>query len=162
MEGIFASCIIHPVSEVLIAQDFFKPQPERQVGYLHMRNIIHNWSTPQCLDILRHLHTAATAETRLVISDVILPYACKADPSDIPFHFEGDGLVEDPPEPLLANLGNSRLDLYILDFVMGTVLNGLERTLAQFKDLFADAGWTIEEVYQSRWDKHSHIICRKV
>lgn len=107
-----------------------------------MRFILHDWPDKYCLQILRHLREAATPSTRLMLVENLMAYAC-ADKglSSIP-----GATVTTPPAPLLANGGQSSTISYFQDVQMMNLLNGKERTVAQFKELFDQSGWKLTQV----------------
>ncbi|KAH7103685.1 O-methyltransferase [Auriculariales sp. MPI-PUGE-AT-0066] len=146
----------------LEAHDFFSPQPRKDVDIFIMRSIIHDWADEYCNTILKHLRAAASAKTRLIVIEQIVPYACAGAPIDTS-HIKGAAEVAlpPPPAPLIANMGFVSLPAYLGDMGMLAMCNGRERTLAQFEELFKSAGWEIEEVKPSPipW---KHIIARPV
>ncbi|KAI0049516.1 S-adenosyl-L-methionine-dependent methyltransferase [Auriscalpium vulgare] len=123
----------------LQAHSFFDPQPVTTAAVFLIRMILHDWSDDYCVKILRHLRAAATADTRLVVVDQIMSYACDEDTvKDIP------GAVHPPPPaPLLPNLGHASLISYYTDHQMLGLFNAQERTLTQAKELLAQGGWKI-------------------
>lgn len=108
------------------------------------------------MKILKHLHTAASPETKLLIVDSLVPYACPN--FDTTIKIEGSNA----PEPLLANLGEANAEVYTIDFSMAGLFNAQERTLGEFKEITGDSGWGIEEIFQTSGSSLSHIVCVKV
>ncbi|EKM60303.1 uncharacterized protein PHACADRAFT_203537 [Phanerochaete carnosa HHB-10118-sp] len=138
----------------LQAHDFFTPQPVKNASVFLLRSIIHDWPDKYCLQILRHLRAAATPDTRLVIVDSLVSYAC--EDSDLK-HIPG---IERPvpPKPLLPNMGYAALTSYQLDIQMLSVLNGKERTIAQMKELMDQTGWKLVQVHQALAFSTSKVI----
>ncbi|KAJ6471347.1 S-adenosyl-L-methionine-dependent methyltransferase [Mycena sanguinolenta] len=125
------------------AHDFFTPQPERKVAIFLIRMILHDWSNEYSVKILRRLREAAGNDTKLLIVDNIISYACEESATkDIPG-------AERPsvPAPLLPNLGQASAVAYFTDLNMLGLLNGQERTVSQLKELLAEAGWKLVEIY---------------
>ncbi|EKM53055.1 uncharacterized protein PHACADRAFT_210782 [Phanerochaete carnosa HHB-10118-sp] len=120
-----------------------KPVKNASVFLLH--TVLHDWSDDYCIRILRHLRDAAAPDTRLLIVDSLLPYACEDN------SLEGIAGVEHPvhPKPLLPNLGHSATLLYHADVQMMTIFNGKERTPKQVKELMEQTGWKVIRVHPS-------------
>ena len=76
---------------------------------------MHDWSDKYCQQILRHLRAAATPDTRLVIVDSLVSYACEdEDLKNIP------GAARPiPPKPLLPNMGHTATAAYQIDIQAG-------------------------------------------
>ncbi|KAF4580764.1 hypothetical protein EYR38_003050 [Pleurotus pulmonarius] len=143
----------------LEGQDFFEPQPshvDKQVSVFFLRLIMHDWPTKEGVKILQKLRESASAMTKLVIVDQVVPYACP-NPKALA-EIEGATLIQ-PPSPLLANLGEVNSDAYTTDFTMAALLNSQERTLGEFKEMVEEAGWTIQKVYQTAGSLFSQIVC---
>ncbi|TFK34635.1 O-methyltransferase [Crucibulum laeve] len=121
--------------------DFFEPQPARKVDVFLLRYITHDWSDEFAQKILQHLRNAAQPSTKLVINDYVIPYACHSEEQD---HFTPLA----PPKPLLPNFGAASAHPYMVDLQMMSILNGQERTIDEFIDLFARSGWKLETVYR--------------
>ncbi|GAA0413258.1 methyltransferase [Streptomyces luteireticuli] len=81
-----------------------------------LKNILHNWSDEDCLRILGSIRRAMTPGSRLLVIDVVLP---------------GDG----SPHPAVG-----------LDTVMLMLMEGRERTAAEFEDLLTRSGFRLNRV----------------
>ncbi|MBH1936043.1 SAM-dependent methyltransferase [Streptomyces sp. AV19] len=81
-----------------------------------LKNILHNWSDDDCLRILGSIRRATAPGTRLLVIDAVLP---------------GDGT----PHPAVG-----------LDTVMLMLLDGRERTAAEFEDLLTRSGFRLNRV----------------
>jgi len=68
-----------------------------------VKSVLHNWSDKYALKILKHLRDAATPSTKLLVVDVILPYACHETEEETD-SITGAVSVK-APKPLLANWG---------------------------------------------------------
>ena len=81
-----------------------------------MRTILHDWSDPFASKIPTNLRHAAKPETKLLIIDTFIEYACRED--------EGSKLQvpgyepSTAPTPLLPNLGYSSIASYDLDMIV--------------------------------------------
>ena len=77
-----------------------------------MRMILHDWADNYCLQILRLLREAAAPNSRLLIVDSTMSYACEDTTiaKEIP---GGTGLV--PPEPLLPNWGYANILAHLVN-----------------------------------------------
>jgi hypothetical protein len=84
--------------------NFLETQPVKDADIFLLRGVIHNWSTPYAIQILKNLRESAVpGKTRLLLIDLIVQYACTDDTmSDIP---GADSIAQKVPEPLLPNLG---------------------------------------------------------
>ncbi|KZV76728.1 S-adenosyl-L-methionine-dependent methyltransferase [Peniophora sp. CONT] len=128
---------------VLQAHDFFSPQTVKDADVFLMRMIMHDYLDKDCLTILRHLRAAAMPSTQLVIVDNIMAYAC---PESAVHEIPGAALSP-PPAPLLRNFGGANSTSYLMDVEMMALNGGVERTLTQFRDILAQAGWKISRVH---------------
>ena len=99
------------------AHDFFTPQPVTDASVFVVRQVLHDWPDKQCLEILRQLRGAATPNTRLMIIDNLMSYACvEEELRTIP------GAMRDlPPAPLLPNGGHSSTFAYTEDMLVCSV-----------------------------------------
>ena len=68
---------------VLVAHDFFKAQPARNMDFYFLRWIFHDWPDQYCLKILRNLIPALKAGSRILINEICIP-----DRDTIPFYQE--------------------------------------------------------------------------
>ncbi|KAF8351901.1 S-adenosyl-L-methionine-dependent methyltransferase [Amanita rubescens] len=130
--------------------DFFDSQPQTDASIFFVKNVLHDWSDKYSSKILKRLRDAATSNTKLVVLETILPYACHETEDS------GDGISSavpvKAPIPLLANWGAVNDLAYGIDISgliriwirqMLALLNGQERTIRQFDQLFKGAGWKI-------------------
>lgn len=74
--------------------------------------ILHDWSDKYSIKLLRNLRNAAGPDTKLVIVDSIISYAC-----DAPHQSNAEDDPR-PPKPLLPNLGGANLLAYEVDVVV--------------------------------------------
>ncbi|KAF8581832.1 S-adenosyl-L-methionine-dependent methyltransferase [Ramaria rubella] len=136
------------------AQDFFNPQPCKNVSVFLIRAVCHDWPDAFVVKILKHLRDAAQPHTKLVFGDHIIPYACPDDSeaSELP----GATKALAPP-PLLANLGRASSIVYWVDLNMQAVFHGQERTLGHIVDVLDQAGWKATKVHRVRQSRFGHI-----
>jgi hypothetical protein len=146
----------------LLAHDFFLPQPSHIAGKVDvflLRFIVHDWAKENSIKILRNLHAAAAPGGRLLIVDQIVSYACPAP--DIGKGIPG-GNMPTPPAPLLSNLGFANTTVYYADMQMMNFLGSQERTLGEFLEITAEAGWKIVKVYRPAGSALQQIECEKI
>ncbi|KAG5913039.1 Alpha-1,3-mannosyltransferase cmt1 [Claviceps africana] len=98
----------------LEAHDFFQEQPVKDADVYFFRWIIHNYSTPYAVNLLKNLVPALKPGARIVINDHCLR------------------------EPGSENPWDERI-MRCMDMVMLTLLNAQERHEREFQDLFAAA-----------------------
>lgn len=87
-----------------------------------MRRLLHDFYDPVCATILSNTASAMGPDSRLLVCDMLVPEIAK----------EGEAL-----------------DLYWLDLSLMTI-SGKERTMADFRWVFEQAGLEIVEVYHSK------------
>ncbi|KID89862.1 O-methyltransferase, family 2 [Metarhizium guizhouense ARSEF 977] len=96
------------------AHDFFKEQPVKDADVYFFRWIIHNYSTPYAVKLLKNLVSALKPGARIVINDHCLRESGSENPWD---------------EKLMRSM----------DMIMLTLLNAQERAEQEFRDLFKAA-----------------------
>jgi len=126
-----------------------------------MRHVLHDWPDKECLEILKHIRTAASPSSKLILFDFCIQHACP----DTDYSSYGSN-TKSPPYPLLANYGaggssayitfadmQARISrFYIVDWEftehlqMMTFFNAQERTVRQFAALGNASGWRLESV----------------
>ncbi|EIN06898.1 O-methyltransferase [Punctularia strigosozonata HHB-11173 SS5] len=134
--------------------DFFAAQPIKNAHVFLLRSILHDHSDKACVQILHQLREAATSETKLVIVDQVVPYASPVDPSKT---VPGDTRPAAPP-PLLPNMGVAAAPVFWADLHMYTLLNGKERTINNFIEVFSQAGWKLTQVHHIPGSFTSQVI----
>lgn len=65
---------------------------------------MHDWSDEYCVKILTQLKVAAGSNTKLVLMDSIMPFACHDPSADSKTAIPG-AVPHEAPAPLLANFG---------------------------------------------------------
>jgi len=102
-----------------IAHNFFDPQPVKEAGVYLLQHILHDWSDPYAIKILRNLRDVAGEKTRLVVMESIVAHACHIPASDntIP-----GGEAPEAPEPLLPNYGPVVGAVYNQDMIVSVLV----------------------------------------
>ncbi|KAJ8475167.1 hypothetical protein ONZ51_g6741 [Trametes cubensis] len=103
-----------------------------------IRLVLHDWMDPDSLNILRILRSAAGPNTKLLIGDMLLPFACDSE----------DAFVKED-SPLLPNLGVANIHGYLIDVMMMGMFGAKERTVAEMTELTRAAGWKITDIRRS-------------
>lgn len=86
---------------------------------------MHDWPNSEAQDILRNVRKAAKPGAKLLIHEL----------SPQPVARVPDAPYDQAPEPLLSNYGVGKVRTYYMDMQMLTLLNSMERTLIDFKEL---------------------------
>lgn len=99
------------------AHDFFTPQPIKDADVYFFRRIFHDWPDHVCLDILKNLVPSMRMGSRVILDETIL-----------------------------FSPGDRHVDMFeertgrMLDMQMLVAMNARERTLEDWKSLFAKGG----------------------
>ncbi|EIM90615.1 S-adenosyl-L-methionine-dependent methyltransferase [Stereum hirsutum FP-91666 SS1] len=120
----------------------FNCPPVENASVFLFKNIVHDWSDTYAKRILTRLRDAATPETKLLLVESLVEYACRTDEDDA---------IEIPgarPRHLLANFGNINCMQYLTDLSMLFLYNSQERTIGRFFSLLEESGWRITQVYR--------------
>ncbi|KAG6888552.1 hypothetical protein C0995_007424 [Termitomyces sp. Mi166 len=139
----------------LEVQDFFTPQPaDRKVSVFFLKHILHNWSDEYCVKLLTQLRAAAEKNTKLLLVEYLLPFACHDTNSDDALDIPGS-VPHEAPAPLLANYGAVNQMGYNADMVMFFVFNSQNRTIRHINELLLSTGWKVKQVYRQDGDSTS-------
>lgn len=114
-----------------------------------MRHILHDWPHEFCVTIMKHLRAAAGPDTKLLVSDYVLSYACTVKEGETEFANIPGAIVPPAPEPLLPNLGRGGISAYQMDYQMLVLFNSQERTIGEFQRLGEETGWKLVSVKRS-------------
>lgn len=101
---------------LLLAHDFFTPQPVRNASVFLLRVVLHDWPDAFAQKILLRLREAATPSSRLLIADFILPLACPDNMVGLEDVEGAESLLA--PSPLLPNLGKASANVYWMDMTV--------------------------------------------
>ncbi|VDB99932.1 unnamed protein product [Peniophora sp. CBMAI 1063] len=122
--------------------DFFKSQPVKGAAVYMMRAVLHDWPSDKCRKILSVIRESAAPSSKLVVFDMMTPYACEYNGpfAEVISPFK-------PPAPLLANLGMGMgAAITFVDIQMMNLFDGQERTVGQFVELGEATGWKLDKV----------------
>ncbi|KAL4259735.1 O-methyltransferase COMT-type [Pleurotus pulmonarius] len=135
----------------LEVHDFFEPQPRLSAAVYLLKQVLHDWSDEYCIKILSHLRAAAVPETKLVLVDSIMPFACHDSSGKMKSGLPG-GVPHEAPAPLLANFGAVNEMGYNADIDMFLLFNSQERTITHTEELLGSTGWKAVKVYRQEGD----------
>ncbi|KAG6916253.1 hypothetical protein DXG01_007710 [Tephrocybe rancida] len=106
----------------LEVHNFFESQPmDRDVSVFLVKQILHDWADEYCVKFLSQLRAVATEDTKLLLIESLIPYACH-DPSGDTEQATASSNFHEAPKPLLANYGAVNELGYDLDFVVSISL----------------------------------------
>ncbi|EKM51829.1 uncharacterized protein PHACADRAFT_199332 [Phanerochaete carnosa HHB-10118-sp] len=137
--------------------NFYEPQPIRSPAVYYLKNVLHDWSDSRCTTILRHLRDSAGPDTKLVIHENVMEYACEGSSLTVPGVSVSSATKAYPP-PLLPNAGQASMFTYYIDIVMMNTHGGVERTLPHFCELLANCGWKAISLYKGPPGERGKII----
>ncbi|KAG6807436.1 hypothetical protein H0H92_007557 [Tricholoma furcatifolium] len=129
----------------MTAHNFFEPQPVRNASVFLLKNVLHDWSDDNCIQILSGLRAAATSETTLVICDCVMTTSGVETVIDTISNKQG----LNPPAVLSTGFTTVGDMPWALDATMMAMHNTQEHTLLQFNKLLTSAGWGITRVVLS-------------
>ncbi|KAK2834889.1 hypothetical protein FQN49_006815 [Arthroderma sp. PD_2] len=121
-----------------MAHDFFQENPVKGAEVYWLRGILHDWSDTYCIKILESIRKAMGPESKILVCDPVMntTFGCPEIPP--------------APYPLPANYGYHVRYCHNRDLGLMSTINGIERTPAQFKDLFAQAGLRLKKFWPVR------------
>ncbi|KAG6916948.1 hypothetical protein DXG01_004497 [Tephrocybe rancida] len=132
----------------LEVQDFFTPQPaDRDVTIFLIKQILHDWSDEYCVKVLIQLRAAARSDTKLLLVESLMPFACHDPEGGNAFTIPGS-VPHEAPAPLLANYGAVNELAYSSDMDMFVLFNSQERTIRHFDELLLSTGWKVTKVHR--------------
>ncbi|KAJ3819936.1 S-adenosyl-L-methionine-dependent methyltransferase [Lentinula raphanica] len=125
----------------LQAHNFFNPQPIKNAAIYFLRLIVHNWPDQDAIKILTNVRSAAGADSKLVLFEMLAKHVAEEDT------FTNSGSGPGAPYPLLPNYGIAGAGFFTtLDLALLTMYNGKERTYAEYTELGLKSGWKLQEV----------------
>ncbi|KAM0811989.1 putative O-methyltransferase domain-containing protein [Seiridium cardinale] len=132
-----------------MAHDFFTVNPIKGAEVYWLRYILHDWSDDYCVNILSRIREAMGPSSRILIADQVMDTTIGSP-----------DLMEDrAPVPLLANYGQYVRYSHQRDLGMMALINGIERTPAQFRSIIEAAGLQLVKIWQCR-TQVSIVECR--
>ncbi|KAJ6525736.1 O-methyltransferase [Mycena capillaripes] len=151
----------HAVSDGIIRftkHDFFTKQPNSQASVFILRYILHDWSDALGLSILSNLRAAASATTKLLVVDFILPDLSTHQASKSILKFDGP-----ITRPYMADLVSYSGLLHFKNnqcapVQMTAVFNGRERLECDVISLLESAGWKVEAVHSPPGSLERHLV----
>ncbi|CAG8892503.1 unnamed protein product [Penicillium egyptiacum] len=126
--------------------DFFDENPVKGADVYWLRYILHDWSDEYCIQILSGIRKSMGFNSRLLICDQVM---------NTTLGFEG---ISSAPEPLPANYGYFARYSHQRDITMMSIINGIERTPAQFERIINLAGLSLSKIYDCR-SQVSVVMC---
>ncbi|GLB39351.1 putative S-adenosyl-L-methionine-dependent methyltransferase [Lyophyllum shimeji] len=107
---------------------------------IQLKNIMHDWPTKECIQILRNVRKALKPDSRVLIHEYVLAHADRKSA-------DAGSAFTPAPEPLLPNYGVGRIRQYNLDLDMMVMLNSKERTLDEFIDIGEKSGLSFVKLW---------------
>lgn len=98
----------------------------------------HDWSNDYCVRILTAIRDRMSESSRILLCEQVMntTYGCDE--------------IDAAPAPLPANYGYYGRYLHTRDLSLMGVINGIERTPLQFKNLIERAGLKLTKIYETR------------
>ncbi|KAL2063150.1 hypothetical protein VTL71DRAFT_6222 [Oculimacula yallundae] len=115
-----------------MSYDFYTPQPIKNAHFYVMRRILHDFYIPVCKDLVKNIASAMGPTSRFIIADMIMPEKVEMGTEVTP---------------------------YWMDFNL-MMLNGTEKSKAQFEEILDAAGLEIVKIYPFAFGCHANIECR--
>ncbi|GFF50688.1 sterigmatocystin 8-O-methyltransferase [Aspergillus udagawae] len=121
-----------------MTHDFFHENPVKGADVYWLRYIMHDWSDDYCVQILSAIRESMGPRSRILICDQVMntTVGCKE--------------IESAPKPLPANYGYFTRYSHQRDVAMMALINGIERTPEEFKDIAGRAGLVLRKIYDCR------------
>ncbi|KAK7046634.1 3-O-methyltransferase 2 [Favolaschia claudopus] len=132
------------------AFDFFVESPIPGCDVYYLKNILHAFSTQNCITILKGIRKVMKPDSRVLLHEYILqtaPDSSIDSESDLEKNAKADMQLKHAPWPLLGNYGQGRIRQYYLDVSLMVLMNSQERTLAEYSKLAEEAGLQFIKVW---------------
>ena len=107
----------------------------------------HDWPDNEATAILSSIAKSMSSESRILIADIVVNTTLSCDE------------IKPAPKPLLANYGQAVGYAHMMDLNMMMMLNGRERTPAEFRSIIKAAGLDLVKIWECRGPL-SVIECR--
>ncbi|KAI0409179.1 S-adenosyl-L-methionine-dependent methyltransferase [Xylaria palmicola] len=124
-----------------VPHNFFDTNPVKDADVYWLRYILHDWSDDYCVQILSSIKPAMGPRSRILICDQVMNTT------------NGCGELPAAPEPLPANWGYYARYSHQRDLAMMSIINGIERKPAEFRELVNRAGLKLRKI----WDCRSQV-----
>ena len=112
--------------------------PNLFVSMLTSLSTRHDWSDKYCVGILTAVRVSMSRTSRLLICDQVMNTTL------------GCEQIAPAPDPLPANYGYFTRWSHQRDLTMMSIINGIERTPAEFQDVIEQAGLVMRKIYDCR------------
>ncbi|KAJ5476098.1 hypothetical protein N7475_001827 [Penicillium sp. IBT 31633x] len=122
-----------------LEHDFFNTNPVIGADVYWLRYILHDWSDDYCIQILAGIKAAMKSNSRILICDQVMNTTAGFTEQ-----------IASAPEPLPANYGYFTRYSHQRDITMMSIINGIERTPAEFQDIVERSGLVINRIYDCR------------
>ncbi|KAL6711557.1 hypothetical protein ACN47E_004491 [Coniothyrium glycines] len=124
-----------------VPHDFFESNPFQHADVYWLRYILHDWSDDYCVQILSAIRASMGPNSRILICDQVMNTTLGC--SELP----------PAPRPLPANWGYYTRYSHQRDLAMMSIINGIERTPAQFGTIVERAKLKMRKI----WDCRSQV-----
>ncbi|KAJ2985293.1 hypothetical protein NUW58_g5614 [Xylaria curta] len=124
-----------------VPHNFFDTNPIKHAEVYWLRYILHDWSDDYCVQILSAIKPSMGPRSRILICDQVMNTTTGCD--ELP----------SAPDPLPANWGYYSRYSHQRDLAMMSIINGIERKPAEFRDLVKSAGLRLRKI----WDCRSQV-----
>ncbi|OJJ07368.1 hypothetical protein ASPVEDRAFT_202138 [Aspergillus versicolor CBS 583.65] len=115
--------------------DFFTSNPVQGAEIYWLRYILHDWDDESCVQILSAIRASMGPESRILVCEQIMDTTTKQSPTQ---------------SPLPPNFGVFKRYSHQRDLDVMSIINGIERTPAQFESLFQKAGLVLKKIWPCR------------
>ncbi|KAF4229636.1 hypothetical protein CNMCM6457_006269 [Aspergillus fumigatiaffinis] len=122
-----------------LEHNFFDPNPVVGADIYWLRYILHDWSDDYCIQILSAIKEAMKPGSRVLICDQVMNTTAGFA-----------GRITSAPDPLPANYGYFTRYSHQRDIAMMSIINGIERTPAEFQDIIERSGLVMSRIYDCR------------
>ncbi|KAL4900543.1 hypothetical protein BDW74DRAFT_182629 [Aspergillus multicolor] len=136
-----------------VEHNFFEANPVKGADIYWLRYILHDWSDEYCVQILSAVRNSMDARSRILICDQVMNTTVGfVDQTN--GHVNGDAQavneLRPAPAPLPANYGYYTRYSHQRDITMMSIINGIERTPAEFERIITQAGLAMTRIYDCR------------